>query len=91
MVALENSGMLLPNPTCHGWDMDNASAVDPTISKFSGHVELSSNVLRSLKAVDDITAAIARDNLTDVVTGKKSHTTSQILLINTTTTNQPKN
>lgn len=65
-----NSGMLLPNPTCHGWDMDNASAVDPPISKISGDVVLSSNVLRSLKAVDDITKAIARDNMTDTVTGE---------------------
>lgn len=67
--GFDNSGMLLPEPTCHGWDMDNSSAVDP-VPQTDGDVVLSQNVLRSLKAVDDITSAIARDNMTDVVTGK---------------------
>lgn len=66
--GFDNSGMLLDHPTCHGWDMDDPSAPD-TKFKSSDEVKLSDNVLRSLKAVDDITAAIAKDNMTDVVTG----------------------
>ena len=72
-APFDNSGLLLDTPTCHGWDMDNASAIDPP-PNTSGEVVLSKNVLRSLKAVEDITAAIARDNMTDTVTGKTSPT-----------------
>lgn len=66
--GFDNSGLLRETPTCHGWDMDNASAVDDDIPT-TGKVQLSNNVLRSLKAVDDITKAIAAEDLGDVVTG----------------------
>jgi len=56
--GFDNSGHLLDKPTCDGWDQTNDT------DKI-----LSDNVIRTLKAVDDFTAAIARDNLTDVVTG----------------------
>jgi glucan 1,3-beta-glucosidase len=72
--GFDNSGQLLDRPTCHGWDMDDASIVDTEkLTHGHGKVKLSNNVLRSLKAVDDITSTIARDNMTDVVTGKKSN------------------
>ncbi len=69
--GFDNSGLLLPEPTCHGWDLDNASIIhDPFLGEDPSEVTLSSNVLRSLKAVRDITAAIAAENMTDVVTGR---------------------
>ena len=49
--GFDNSGQLLPNPTCKHWS------------------ESEENVKRSLKAVDDITKAIVRDGIRDVVTG----------------------
>jgi len=67
--GFDNSGLLLNEPTCHGWDMDNASAIDSGSYSSLDEIVLSDNVLRSLKALDDITSAIARDNMTDVVTG----------------------
>jgi len=69
--GFDNSGHLLDFPTCHGWDLDNASATDDTPFPVdaSGDIILSSNVLRTLKAVDDITSAIAKDGMNDVVTG----------------------
>lgn len=58
--GFDNSGLLLSEPTCRGWDDNSSSKTD---------VVLSDNVLRTLKAVDEITAAIAEGNMTDVVTG----------------------
>ena len=79
--GFDNSGMLLQEPTCHGWDMDNASIVDPILQEKVNFNEviLSKNVIRSLKAVDDITAAIANENMTDVVTGKICNTRDETI------------
>jgi glucan 1,3-beta-glucosidase len=60
--GFDNSGQLSSTgPTCHGWDANVTSKVLDN--------ELPKNVLRSLKAVEDVTAAIAREKMTDVVTG----------------------
>jgi len=78
--GFDNSGHLLSvGPTCHGWDMDDmhASEYNATLlgakmgltSTVPGEVVLSKNVQRTLDIVDEITSAVARDNLTDVVTG----------------------
>ncbi len=99
--GFDNSGRLLENPTCHGWDMDDIHAANFSAFKLSvamglteykeGDVVLSKNVLRSLKIVDDVTAAIARDNMTDVVQGLGNlivlrgtfHVKSKLLCTNT--------
>jgi len=60
--GFDNSGLLLESPTCLGWDSENQTSSETD-------VVLSENVLRTLKAVGDITAAIAHGNMTDVVTG----------------------
>ena len=65
--GFDNSGHALPNPTCNGWDMDDASAETFNSTAFGGG--LSPNVLRTLQILDEITSTIAADNLTDVVTG----------------------
>jgi len=78
--GFDNSGHLLGIPTCHGWDMD-----DPTVNEYNAtllsmnmglgvpsgddDVVLSNNVKRTLDIVNEITMAIAKDNMTDVVTG----------------------
>jgi glucan 1,3-beta-glucosidase len=78
--GFDNSGRTADgDPTCHGWDMDNRTATEYNATELSikmgltdyteGDVVLSNNVLRTLQIVDEITAAIARDGMTDVVTG----------------------
>jgi Endoglucanase len=77
--GFDNSGHLLSGPTCHGWDMDDASAKEYNATLLSmtmglgvpgdDEVVLSKNVKRSLDIVNEITMAIAKDNMTDVVTG----------------------
>lgn len=64
--GFDNSGLLLDAPTCDGWD---GVDVDDENATSNTDVVLSKNVKRSLKAVQDITAAIAKGNMTDVVTG----------------------
>jgi glucan 1,3-beta-glucosidase len=80
--GFDNSGHLLGgDPTCHGWDMDDPAVnYSSTVLRMKlglgdndiaqeGDVVLSKNVQRTLQIVDEITSAIARDNMTDVVTG----------------------
>ena len=80
--GFDNSGHLLDvDPTCHGWDMDDKHASDynSTILAASMGLDsdsiptdgivLSNNAQRSLTILDEVTSAIARDGLTDVVTG----------------------
>lgn len=77
--GFDNSGHLLDMPTCHGWDMDDATAKEYNATLLSMNmglgmpndedVVLSKNVLRTLDIVNEITMAIAKDNMTDVVTG----------------------
>jgi len=62
--GFDNSGHLLPSPTCNGWD--EISPNDPANNSES---IFSKNVVRSLKVINDISNAIARNNMTDVVTG----------------------
>jgi|AntRauTorckE5430_2_1112549.scaffolds.fasta_scaffold04094_1 glucan 1,3-beta-glucosidase len=78
--GFDNSGHLLSvGPTCHGWDMDDMHAPEYNATVLAakmgqaqnktGEVVLSKNVLRTLDIVNEITLAVARDNMTDVVTG----------------------
>lgn len=67
--GFDNSGLLLDEPTCHGWDADFGDRKEWDEQHLSDNFNLSTNVLRTLKAVDDITKAIGEGNMTDVVTG----------------------
>jgi glucan 1,3-beta-glucosidase len=71
--GFDNSGRAAADgvPTCHGWDNTNHSLqfVDGENDADYSQVTLSRNVLRSLQAVQDVTAAISSHKLTDVVTG----------------------
>jgi len=66
--GFDNSGVLADVPTCNGWDGVDVDDNNDDAS-INTDVVLSKNVLRTLKAVQDITAAIAEGNMTDVVTG----------------------
>lgn len=61
--GFDNSGRQADKPRCDGWDTDMTGAT------YAGNVLLPKNVWRTLKAVDDISAAIAKGNMTDIVTG----------------------
>ena len=77
--GFDNSGHALGIPTCHGWDMDDMHATEYNSTLLgakmglndvnAGEVVLSKNVQRTLDIVNEITAAIASHNMTDVVTG----------------------
>lgn len=67
--GFDNSGHTLPIPTCHGWDMDNSTATTFNSSSNNFINGLSSNAWKSLQAITNVTKAISKYNLTDVVTG----------------------
>lgn len=66
--GFDNSGLLLEKPSCHGWDRDNETAAN-TGDSFLDEDQLSKNAIRTLSILDEITAAVKSDNMTDVVTG----------------------
>jgi len=71
--GFDNSGKAALDgvPTCHGWDGTThpLQSIDGEYDEDYSQVTLSKNVLRSLQAVQEVTAAIASHKLTDVVTG----------------------
>ena len=67
--GFDNSGRFnSTKSTCDGWDMvTNASSSAPLIEHADD--PLPNHVQRTLRIINDITSAIANDNLSDVVTG----------------------
>jgi glucan 1,3-beta-glucosidase len=59
--GFDNSGHLGPKPSCNGWD--------ESYYNFFKTETLAPNVVRTLKIIDHITEQVAKDGMTDVVTG----------------------
>ena len=59
--GFDNSGHLGATMTCHGWDQNDNAA--------NANGALPHNVQRTLRILQNITATIAKDQLTDVITG----------------------
>ena len=68
--GFDNSGHLGTTMTCHGWDQNaNGNVNDNGNVNNNDNGALPPNVQRTLRILQNITATIAEDQLTDVITG----------------------